>query len=94
MRNFPYTIMLKIIIISLIALTVITAFIFGVGLWHFRKQTIYSPGIIYDNTDTIEQTMRERAISPAALYFQTIANEWRVLYQAFSLPKSFMLLFK
>lgn len=86
--------MLKIIFILLIALAVGAALIFAVGLWHFRKQTIYSQGKIYDNTHTIEQSIKDRAVSPAALYFQAVAYELRALQNTLSSQRPFMLLFK
>lgn len=75
--------MLKIILIILIILAVSAALIFSIGLWHFRKQTMYSSGKIFNNTHTIEQSITDRAVSPATRYLQAITNELRSLILLF-----------
>jgi len=86
--------MRNIIFIILIMLAIMLGIIFGVGLWHFEKQAIYSREKKYDTTKNIEQSITDGTVSPTVLYFQTIVHELRALQHTLSSQRPFILLFK
>ncbi len=85
--------MYKTFFIFLALLFFFIAIIFIIGLWNFKKQTIYSHGKIYDTAQNIERSMKDRT-PIAVLYLQAIAYELRSFRNILASKNLFMLLLK
>lgn len=80
----------KTIFIILAILIFFIAVVFAVGLWNFKKQVIYSEGVIYRQARRAENALRNKEPQRATLYANSIQSELRAIATSFSLWKQFI----